>query len=53
MKKSDTKPMAAKKQRHPATDLAGINTLGDGAAAFIAAAGKHRHPVGEMDPPLV
>ena len=30
-----------------------VDTLEDGAAAFIAAIGKHRHPIRETDPPRV
>jgi len=33
--------------------LANVDTLDDGTAAFIAAAGKHRHPERDMDPPPV
>jgi catalase len=37
----------------PGILLAGVDTLDDGAEAFIAAAGKHRHPVRETDPPQI
>jgi catalase len=37
----------------PGIVLASADTLGDGAAAFIAAVGKHRHPERETDPPRV
>jgi catalase len=37
----------------PGILLAGGDTLGDGAAAFIAAVGKHRHPARETDPPEI
>ncbi len=37
----------------PGILLAGVDTLDDGAAAFIAAVGKHRHPARETDPPQI
>jgi len=37
-------------QPDPGIVLAGADTLEDGAAAFIAAVGKHRHPARETDP---
>ena len=37
----------------PGILLASADTLGDAAAAFIAAVGKHRHPVRETDPPRI
>lgn len=37
----------------PGILLASVDTLDDGAAAFIAAVGKHRHPVRETDPPRI
>ncbi len=37
----------------PGILLAGIDTLDDGAEAFIAAVGKHRHPVRETNPPQI
>ncbi|MDP3438700.1 MAG: DJ-1/PfpI family protein, partial [Azonexus sp.] len=37
----------------PGILLAGVDTLDDGAAAFIAALGKHRHPARETDPPQI
>ncbi len=37
----------------PGIVLASVDTLDDGAAAFIAAAGKHRHPERETDPPRI
>jgi catalase len=37
----------------PGIVLASADTLGDGAAAFIAAVGKHRHPERETDPPRI
>ena len=37
----------------PGILLAGVDTLDDGAAGFIAAAGKHRHPARETDPPQI
>jgi len=35
----------------PGILLAGGDTLGDGVAAFIVAAGKHRHPARDTEPP--
>lgn len=37
----------------PGILLANGDTLGDGAAAFVAAMGKHRHPARETDAPQV
>ncbi|NMG76253.1 catalase [Aromatoleum diolicum] len=37
----------------PGILLASVDALDDGAAAFIAAAGKHRHPARETDPPHI
>lgn len=37
----------------PGILLASADTLDDGVGAFIAAAGKHRHPAREMDPPPI
>ena len=37
----------------PGILLADVDTLDDGAEAFIAAAGKHRHPARETDPPRI
>ncbi len=37
----------------PGILLAGADTLEDGAAAFIAAVGKHRHPERETNPPQI
>ena len=40
-------------QADPGILLASLDALGDSAAAFIAAAGKHRHPAREVDPPPI
>lgn len=37
----------------PGIVLASADTIDDGAAAFIAAVGKHRHPERETDPPRI
>jgi len=37
----------------PGIVLASVSTLDDGAAAFIVAVGKHRHPQRETDPPRI
>lgn len=37
----------------PGILLASADALGDGATAFIAATGKHRHPARETDPPAI
>jgi len=37
----------------PGILLASADTIADGAAAFIAALGKHRHPARETDPPRI
>jgi len=37
----------------PGILLASADTIADGAAAFIAALAKHRHPVRETDPPKI
>jgi catalase len=37
----------------PGIVLASVDTLDDGAAAFIAAVAKHRHPAHETDPPRI
>ncbi len=37
----------------PGIVLAGVDALENGAAAFIAAAGQHRHPTREIDPPQI
>jgi len=42
--------MLASGKPDPGIVLASVDTLDDGTAAFIAAAGKHRHPAREMEP---
>ncbi|HRQ59384.1 MAG TPA: catalase [Azoarcus taiwanensis] len=37
----------------PGVLLASVDALDDGTAAFIAAAGKHRHPARDTDPPRI
>ena len=37
----------------PGILVASVDALDEGAAAFIAATGKHRHPVRETDPPRI